>query len=161
MTNDAALRYQQAAARGASPLGQIVALYDTILRDFLRAQAALKAGDVEARVFELNHALSIIGYLQSVLDYEHGGDAARHFERLYKISVGMIVTANTEASPKALDQLTEMFGGLRQAWYEADQKLAANEARVTAISAPPDAAGKATTSPTRLGVDAPQRHWST
>lgn len=121
MSNDATLRYQQAAAQGASPLGQIVALYDTVLRDFRRALAALKAGNVEARVLELNHALSVIGYLQGILDYEQGGDAAKQFERLYKLSIRMIVAANAKATPQGLEELLEIYGGLRQAWYEADK----------------------------------------
>ncbi len=136
MSNDATLRYQQAAARGASPLGQIVALYDTILRDFLRAQAALKAGDVEARVSEINHAIGVIGYLLSVLDHEHGGDAAKQLERLYKMSVGMIVAANSKATPEALQELIEIYGGLRHAWYEADQHLTAGAPRAPLTSRP-------------------------
>jgi flagellar biosynthetic protein FliS len=66
--NSPASTYQQLAARGASPVGLVVSLYDTILRDFRRAQAALIAGDVEQRVFELNHALTVIAHLQSVLN---------------------------------------------------------------------------------------------
>ena len=47
-----------------------------LLRDFRRADAAINKGDVETRVSELNHALVVIAHLQSVLDFEHGADAA-------------------------------------------------------------------------------------
>jgi flagellin-specific chaperone FliS len=66
---DAAATYDQISAHGGSPVGMIVSLYDTILRDFRRAQVALDTGMVEARVFELNHALDVIGHLEGVLDY--------------------------------------------------------------------------------------------
>lgn len=53
MDNRAATAYQHASAGDASPVGNIVALYDTILRDFRRALAALTVGDVETRVYGL------------------------------------------------------------------------------------------------------------
>lgn len=55
MSKQPASSYQLAAAQGASPIGQIILLYDTILRDLGRALAALDAGDVETRVLQLNH----------------------------------------------------------------------------------------------------------
>ena len=73
--------YQQSSVRGASAVGLIVALYDTILRDFRRALEAFDAGSVEARVSELNHALTVIAHLKNVLDHEKGGEAAAHFAR--------------------------------------------------------------------------------
>jgi len=87
--NSPASTYQQLAARGASPVGLVVSLYDTILRDFRRAQAALVAGNVEQRVFELNHALTVIAHLQSVLNHERGGEAAKTFDRFYEIARAM------------------------------------------------------------------------
>ena len=63
MDNRPGTAYQHASAGGASPVGNIVALYDTILRDFRRALAALTVGDVETRVYELNHALTVIAHL--------------------------------------------------------------------------------------------------
>jgi flagellar protein FliS len=155
-----ALSYQQAAARGASPLGQVVSLYDTILRDFHRALAALKTGNVEARVFELNHAITVIAHLQNVLDHERGGEAAKQFEKLYNITRAMIVTANARATPEALEELIEMYGGLRQAWFEAEQKISMDQ---IAPSAPPlgEADRTHAASPLNVDVETPRRHWST
>ena len=96
-----------AAARGATPVGQIVALYDTILRDFARALAAQQAGNIEARVLELNHALLVIGHLQSILNHEHGGEAAKHFERFYHITRGMILEVNFRPTPEAFEKLID------------------------------------------------------
>jgi len=123
--NDRALAsYRQTAARGATPLGQVVALYDAVLRDFFRALAALKAGNVAERVEHLNHAISVIGYLANVLDHEQGGKVARQLAGVYTASIGMIVQANAKASTAAIDELIEIYGDLRQAWYQAEQKLA-------------------------------------
>ena len=66
--NDSAFAYHQSTAFGAAALGQVIALYDTILRDFHRAMAAIGAGQIEKRVNALNHALIVVGELQGVLD---------------------------------------------------------------------------------------------
>src|SRR5258708_39661375 len=117
MNNDPTLSYRQASARGASPVGQVVALYDTLLRDFMRALAALEAGDVETRVLELNHAVLVVAHLQNVLDFERGEAAAKQFHLLYDSTRAMIVQANILATPEPFEELIHLYGGLPQAWY--------------------------------------------
>jgi flagellar secretion chaperone FliS len=119
-TGNPAVNYQQAAARGTTPVGQVVALYDTILRDLARALAALQTGRTETRVDELNHALLVIAHLQNVLDHERGGDAARRFEQFYNATRGLIVQANAEASADSLRELIDIYSSLRQAWYQVE-----------------------------------------
>ncbi|HVO57228.1 MAG TPA: flagellar export chaperone FliS [Dongiaceae bacterium] len=121
--SSAAHSYQMNAARGASPVGQVVALYDTILRDLRRALNAADAGDVETRVFELNHALTVIAHLRSVLDHARGGEAAKRFQRFYDITRAMILTANVSGSRSELQKLIDLYTGMRQAWEHADRQL--------------------------------------
>lgn len=161
MSSHPTLSYHQAAARGASPLGQVVVLYDILLRDFMRALAALKAGNVETRVFQLNHAVTVIEHLLIVLDYQRGGEAAKQFERLYKVTLGMIVEANFQATPKSLERLIEMYGGLRQAWYEADQKLPEGQLEAPSTTRTSDAAESHAAGPGHTDIETPQHHWST
>jgi flagellar protein FliS len=125
-TSDPVLSYQQAAARGTTPVGQVVALYDTILRDFARALAAQQAGDIETRVSEINHALLVIAHLQSVLDHERGGEATMRFAQFYNITRGMIVQANFEAGTDSLESLISMYSSLRQAWHQVEPESSAN-----------------------------------
>jgi flagellar protein FliS len=127
MTNNhPAATYQQASARGASPVGLIVTLYDTILRDFRRAQVAFEAGNVETRVFELNHALTVIAHLQSALDRQRGGEAAERFDRFYKVTRALILEANIRPTAKAFHNLFTLYNSLRQAWQEVEQKSPAD-----------------------------------
>jgi flagellar secretion chaperone FliS len=137
--NDAAATYQQVSAHGGSPVGLIVSLYDTILRDFRRALAALDAGNVETRIFELNHAITVIGHLQEVLDHKRGGEAAKRFEQFYGVTRGMIVNANAQPSRESINSLIGLYGSLRQAWHEADRKLQGREPRppIQPLSPPP------------------------
>jgi flagellar protein FliS len=160
MSNDPTLSYHEASACGASPIGQIVALYDTILRDFGRALVALQAGDIEARVFELNHAVVVIGYLQYVLDHERGGEPAKQFAQFYSLTRGLIVQANFKATPEPIEELIELFGGVRQAWYQAEQQSRPDPAQSPATHPLGDTAATDAASPASDGVDTPQLQWS-
>ena len=148
------------SARGASPIGQIVALYDAILRDFVRALAALKAKDIETRVFELNHALTVIGYLQYILDHERGGESAKHFARFYDLTRGMIVQANIRATPESIEELIDLYGGMRKAWYQADQKLSLDQQPAPPATRLGDAPGTRDASPATDDSETVQLQWS-
>lgn len=115
--------YQQTAVQGASPIGLVLSLYDTILRDFRRAGAAMERGNAEIRVFELNHALTVIAHLQSVLDFERGTDAAKRFNSFYEVTRGMILSVNVDSSRETLQKLIEMYSSMRQAWQQAEAQL--------------------------------------
>ncbi len=160
MNSDPTLSYQRASARGATPIGQIVSLYDTILRDFLRAIAAIHAGDVETRVFELNHALLVIAHLQNVLNFERGGEAAKKFEQFYGVTRGMIVEANIQATPKPIEELIDLYGGLRQAWYQVEQQSRVEQPPAPATDQGGNAAATDAVRPATDDVDTPQLQWS-
>jgi flagellar protein FliS len=128
MSNNPALSYKLAAVQGASPVGQIIALYDTILRDFGWALVALAAGDIENRINSLNHALSVIGYLEYVLDFERGGEAATRFQTFYRVTRGLIVEASSKLTPEGIEKLIELYGQVRQAWYQVERRSMPNQA---------------------------------
>lgn len=115
--------YSQGNVRGASSLGLVVALYDTILRDLRRASDAIAQGNIEKRTFELNHTLRVIAELENVLDYERGGKAAEQLKHFYATTRGMILNASVRNSREAISQLVDIFGTVRQAWHEADDKM--------------------------------------
>lgn len=133
---NAAQNYQQENARGASAIGGVVALYDTILRDFRRASAAAAAGNIETRVFELNHALTVIGELNGVLDYQRGGEAAKRFHRFYEVTRGLILEANLRSSSESLENLIALYSPLRQAWKKIDGQIFSGEPRQPPPTAP-------------------------
>jgi flagellar secretion chaperone FliS len=146
--SDIAGLYSQNNVQGASPLGLVVALYDTILRDLRRASDAIARGDIEKRTFELNHALRVIAELENVLDFERGGDPAKRLKSFYVTTRGMILNASVKNSREDLSQLWEIFATVRKAWSQAEQKMkkageAASQAfpgAEAAISVPPQIA---------------------
>ena len=115
--------YRQNAVQGATPVGLVIALYDTIIRDFRRAMEAMNRGDVETRVNELNHALTVIAHLKSVLDHEKGGEAATRFDHFYDVARGMLLSVNVNTSKETLTKLIDMFSSTRSAWHQAELQL--------------------------------------
>ncbi|MGD0963647.1 MAG: flagellar export chaperone FliS [Candidatus Acidiferrales bacterium] len=121
-------RYLQGSAQGAHPVGLVARLYDAVVEDLRRALESLREGDVERRTRALNHALLIIAELESVLDYERGGQVARHLSGFYRVTRAMIVDANVRASGAEIERLIGLFLPVRQAWQQAERDLAAGNA---------------------------------
>src|ERR1700720_504572 len=126
-TRDTAFAYQQSTAIAASSVGQVVALYDRILRDLRCAIAAVGAGQIETRVTAMNHALTIIGELQGVLDFQQGGEAARNLDSFYAVSRAMVTKAGVTSSLEQLQELISMFARLRAAWAHVERTVAPSE----------------------------------
>jgi flagellar protein FliS len=158
----ASFAYQQSAAHGASPLGQVMALYDTILRDFRRALAAIESGDAEARVFETNHALAVVAHLENVLDHKRGGEAAKHLSSFYKVTRALIMEASVNSSSVAIEKLIDQYKLLRDAWHQVE--LQSPAAAAPAVPAAPQAstpAAQISRAPsTTDATETPRATWS-
>jgi flagellar protein FliS len=126
-TADSAFAYQQTTGLSASAVGQVVALYDRILRDLRQGILSVEAGHIERRVNALNHALTIIGELQGVLDFERGGQVARHLKSFYNVTRAMLTKASVECSVDTLQELISMFSRLRAAWAQVERAVAPAE----------------------------------
>ncbi len=152
--------YSLGNAQGASSLGLVVALYDTILRDLRRASDAIAQSHIEKRTFELNHALRVIAELENVLDYEHGGKAAAQLQRFYAVTRGMILEAGVRNSREAISQLAEVFGTMRQAWHEADEKMNGKTSVQGTVPQPLQGSTNMTTRmPGPNAAEAPRSNW--
>ncbi len=121
---ESAAAYQQSSAFSGSAVGQVVALYDRILRDLRQAIQTLEAGQIEKRVSALNHTLTVIGELQGVLDFEHGGDVAKQLNSFYNVTRGMVMQAGVSSSLATLEELVAMFTRMRAAWAKAESTVA-------------------------------------
>src|SRR5215469_1701654 len=119
----AARAYREAAVLGATPVGLVVILFDTLLDDLQRACAAISAGNIEERVKELNHALAVVGELQGSLNMEQGGDFAARMNRYYELARVRIMDANISASIPGIQKLASELHILRDAWSTVDTRV--------------------------------------
>jgi flagellar protein FliS len=117
---DPARMYRESAVRGATPLGLIVILYDEIVRSIRKAQRAFEAGDIEGRSKELTHTVEVIGYLQSILDFEKGGQVARNLSNFYNLMRGKLMEIHIKPTHEGLEMLAHEFAKVGAAWRQAD-----------------------------------------
>jgi flagellar protein FliS len=116
--------YRESAVRGASPLGLIVILYEEIVRSIRKALRAFESGDIEGRGKALTHAVEVIGYLQSILDFEKGGQVARDLSHFYNLMRVKLLEIHIRPTPDGLELLAREFAKVGAAWQQAERMIA-------------------------------------
>ncbi|HTZ96949.1 MAG TPA: flagellar export chaperone FliS [Terriglobales bacterium] len=135
--------YRENAVRGASRVGLVVLLYEQIIEDLRCAAQAMEARQIEVRTRYINHAILILGHLQSTLDMEQGGKVAQNLEHLYKVLRAQLVQAHAHASKEILQTLIENLLSLRDAWIQVDRaESTPKPAGDVAVSSPEGSTGR-------------------
>src|SRR5258708_38341830 len=117
----ARLSYRKAAVEGASPVRLVVLLYEQAFEDLRRALDSQNRGDIEGRTREINHAILVIGHLQTSLDKEQGGPVAESLERFYNQLRSGLVQAQFTQSAAALEQQISHLMEVHEAWCEVER----------------------------------------
>ena len=117
---ETSLSYRKSAIEGASSIGLMIALFDTLAGDLRRAAAALRKNDIEARSRELNHAMLVIGQLESWLDLNNGGESALTLSRFYAYLRAKMMEAAGTKSASVLETQIDMILHVRSAWQQLD-----------------------------------------
>lgn len=125
---DPARMYRESAVRGASPIGLIVILYEEIVRSIRKAKRAFDAGDIEVRGKALTHAIEVIGYLQSILNFDKGGDVAHNLSDFYNVMRGKLFQTHIKPTHEDLETMASEFAKLAAAWQQAERSLAQTNA---------------------------------
>ena len=120
MTN-ARTSYRENEVRGASPVKLVVLLYEQIIHDLHEAMRALELNDVPLRTNHINHAILVVGHLQSALDFEKGEKAAQALDTFYNTLRQNIVQVQFFPSRQGLQrQITDLMA-VREAWVEVER----------------------------------------
>lgn len=118
MLTQYARQYEQTQVVTSSSVQLIVLLYDGAIQSIEIARREIQAKNVREKARHLGRAIAIIGELNSVLDYEQGGDIARSLRRLYDYMLAELVEANARNNEKKLDAPLRCLNTLREAWRE-------------------------------------------
>lgn len=113
--------YRENAACGASPVRQVVMLYEQMVEDLRRAQRAMAANQIEDRTQAINHALLVLGHLQSKLNMEAGGKVALALRNFYNVLRQKLVEAQFGSGADILDEQITLLLDLRDAWVQVDR----------------------------------------
>lgn len=129
--------YGRVANAETNPLQQIVMLYDGAIKFLRLAAADIEAGNLNAKAEHTNRALDIIGYLQSILDYERGGEVAPVLNNLYLSVTADILRASAHLDSELLRHTAELLVPVREAWASNAHSASAPAPVVTAPNQAP------------------------
>jgi flagellar protein FliS len=124
-------RFLDDAVATASPARLLTMLYDRLVLDLHRAEAAQVAGDREAAHRDLVHAQSIVAELSSTLDVD-AWDGAPRLLSLYGFLLRELVRANISGDAAVTASCRALVEPLRDAWHEASRAAAATPVSATA-----------------------------
>ena len=108
--------YGKVANAETDPLQQIVMLYDGAIKFLRLAATDIENGDLAAKGEHTNRALDIIGYLQSILDYERGGEVAPVLNTLYLSVTTDTLRASAHLDSALMRRTAELLVPVRNAW---------------------------------------------
>ena len=100
-----------------SPAKLIEMLYEGVLRFNAQAKRAIKDKSIEKRVYWTNRSTAIITELIASLDLDQG-NIAHYLEGLYNYEIHLLARVNEENNIEALDEVSNVFKGLLEAWRE-------------------------------------------
>lgn len=99
----------------------VICLYEQAIEDLRRALAAHTRGNIEGRTREINHAILVLGYLQSSLDRDQGGQVAANLDRFYNHLRTGLVEAHLKQSAAALETQISHLMLVHEAWCEVER----------------------------------------
>jgi flagellar secretion chaperone FliS len=121
-TNRIELSYRKSAVEGASPIGLVIALYDTLSGNLRRAATAILDNNIEKRCAELNHATLVLGQLEDWIDKVNGGDLAQNLSQFYAHLRAKLFEASIKKSAPILETQIGLILQIRGAWQQRDMR---------------------------------------
>jgi len=122
--------YRQGAVLGANPVELVIRLYERLIEDLRRAAVAIERQEehkedrnqVERRSKAIQHALLIIGCLQSSLDFAQGGKVAENLNNFYAVLRQRLLALQFRPSKLGIEQQITDVLAVRSAWAEVERK---------------------------------------
>lgn len=119
-------RYRDDAILSAAPERLLTMLYDRLLLDIERGEAALRRSDWVESNLQLQHAQSIVAELNASLT--DAWDGAGQLRAVYTFLTQTLIGANIGRDPERAHACLEIVAPLRDAWYTASESLVARRA---------------------------------
>jgi flagellar protein FliS len=150
--------YCQTAVEASSPVELVIILCDSLVRDLKRAVAAIRAGDIEGRVRESNHAFLVLQELEVMLDFENGGETAKELARVYSHVRAKVMETQFKQDPAILERQIQLIQQIRDAWQNS--VIALNQSAASSSGELPAFAPIAANPYAGSGEEAQSSSWS-
>jgi len=133
-------QYNRDMILSATPARLLTMLYDRLLLDLGRAEAAQLASNWAVSTENLLHAQDIIAELSSSLDVD-AWDGADGLLAVYNYVSNALISANLDRDIERTRESIALLEPLRSAWHEAAMQMPAPAAAPTASAVPEFARG--------------------
>jgi|SRR5208282_5766750 len=114
-------QYREATVQGASPVALVVRLYEQLIEDLRQVAMAIEQNDIARRTTRINHAILVVGHLQSPLDFVNGGKVATDLNHFYDVLRRNLVQVQFFPSQRGVAQLITDLLAVREAWIKVEQ----------------------------------------
>jgi len=111
-------KYVRDSVQTMSPGRMIIALYDRVILDLDRAEAAIGAADIYGAHTALMHAQEIVDELYTTLDVKQW-PAGEKLLAIYRTVASELLTANITKDVERVRTCRALLTPLREAWREA------------------------------------------
>jgi len=131
--------YREGTIQGANPAALVVRLYEQMIEDLRQVSHAIEKNDIMLRTQRINHAILVVGHLQSALDFDKGGKVAQDLKKFYNTLRQSLVWVQFHPSKGGVAQLITDLLAVREAWSEverAERPSVATAANLVPSSAP-------------------------
>jgi len=115
-------RYREETILSASPARLVTLLFDRLLLDVERGEAAQRAGEWQRANSELQHAQQIVAELSGSLTDDWAGSAS--LRAVYDYLARTLVGANIGRDPERTRECRDLIAPLREAWHGAAEATA-------------------------------------
>ncbi|WP_298461662.1 flagellar export chaperone FliS [uncultured Cellulomonas sp.] len=122
-------RFLDNAVATAGPQQILTMLYDRLVLDISRAEAAQRNGDRTAAADQLDHAQEIVSSLASTLDVDVW-DGGKPLMEIYLFLLRELMGCSIAGDPERTAKARDLVIPLRDAWHQAASTLAASAAPV-------------------------------
>lgn len=106
----------------------VIRLYEQLIDDLRHAAMAIEKNDIEARTRSIKHAILVVGYLQSPLDFVRGARVARDLDHFYGVVRQSLLQLQFFPSKHGISQLIVDLLAVREAWIEVERAEFGREA---------------------------------
>lgn len=107
----------------ASPLAQVIMLYERAILALMQAKEDIKRKDIKAKIANINKASDIISALNASLDMQRGGEIAQNLRELYDFVGRSLFEVHSKNDLGLLDDIIEILGTLKSGWEQIESKI--------------------------------------
>ncbi len=115
--------YVKTSVETASPIKQIVLIYDKAITLMKFTIESIKNNDLKGKIDSLYEIETIINALDSFLDFEKGGEIAQNLHKIYQFILDQLITVNLKNDTKLMEDLIEIMEILKEGWEEIEKKI--------------------------------------